>query len=88
MSQLELFSDEPSSASPSDFSQGDLPPYKVRESNRAKHVSIKISVEGEVEVVVPLRFDRAQAAGDFRAAAQLGVADAIAPPKRPHQDRR
>ncbi len=60
MSQLELFSDELSSVSPSDFSQGDLPPYKVRESNRAKHVSIKISVEGEVEVVVPLRFDRAK----------------------------
>jgi predicted metal-dependent hydrolase len=58
MSQLELFSDEPSSASPSDFSQDDFPPYKVRESNRAKHVSIKISVEGEVEVVIPPQFDR------------------------------
>ncbi len=34
-----------------------LPTYKVRESNRAKHVSIRVSVEGEVEVVVPPRFD-------------------------------
>lgn len=31
--------------------------YRVRESRRAKRVSIKISVEGEVEIVVPLRFD-------------------------------
>lgn len=37
-----------------------LPAYKVRESKRAKHVSIKISVEGEVEVVVPPRFDRSR----------------------------
>ncbi|MGB3766114.1 MAG: SprT family zinc-dependent metalloprotease [Phormidesmis sp.] len=33
---------------------------QVRESGRAKHVSIKISVVGEVEVVVPVGFDRAQ----------------------------
>ncbi|PZO11582.1 MAG: M48 family peptidase [Leptolyngbya foveolarum] len=31
---------------------------KVRESGRAKHVSIKISVVGEVEVVVPVGFER------------------------------
>ena len=37
-----------------------LPAYRVRESKRAKHVSIKISVEGEVEVVIPAKFDRAQ----------------------------
>ncbi|MFK8185180.1 MAG: M48 family metallopeptidase [Phormidesmis sp.] len=37
-----------------------LPDYRVRESKRAKHVSIKISVEGEVEVVVPAAFDRTQ----------------------------
>jgi hypothetical protein len=50
MTQLELFSGH----SP------ELPPYQVRESARAKHVSIKISVQGDVEVVVPSRFDRAQ----------------------------
>ncbi len=37
-----------------------LPAYKVRESSRAKRVSIKISVEGEVEVVVPPRFKRSK----------------------------
>ena len=37
-----------------------LPAYKVRESQRAKHVSIKVSVEGDVEVVVPQGFDRSQ----------------------------
>ena len=51
MSQLKLFPDQLSI---------DLPPYRVRESKRAKHVSIKISVEGEVEVVVPPRFDSAK----------------------------
>ncbi|MFM7425695.1 MAG: M48 family metallopeptidase [Elainella sp.] len=34
--------------------------YRVRESARAKHVSIKISHLGEVEVVVPFGFDRQQ----------------------------
>ncbi len=34
--------------------------YRVRESVRAKHVSIKISHLGEVEVVVPMGFDRRQ----------------------------
>lgn len=37
-----------------------LPDYRIRESQRAKHVSIKISVAGEVEVVVPSSFDRKQ----------------------------
>ncbi|MEM9151555.1 MAG: M48 family metallopeptidase [Cyanobacteria bacterium P01_F01_bin.3] len=37
-----------------------LSAYKIRESKRAKHVSIKISVEGEVEVVVPTRFERSR----------------------------
>lgn len=32
--------------------------YRVRESRRAKHVSIKISFLGEVEVVVPLGYDQ------------------------------
>ena len=36
------------------------PDYQVRESARAKHVSIKISVLGEIEVVVPVGFDRSQ----------------------------
>lgn len=34
--------------------------YRVRESSRAKHVSIKISHLGEVEVVVPTGFDHRQ----------------------------
>ena len=50
MAQLELFS------TPS--GQPSLPAYTVRESARAKHVSIKISMKGEVEVVVPPKFDR------------------------------
>lgn len=37
-----------------------LPSYRVRTSDRAKHVSIKISVAGEVEVVVPPKFDQAK----------------------------
>lgn len=32
--------------------------YRVRESRRAKHVSIKISLLGEVEVVVPIGYDQ------------------------------
>jgi predicted metal-dependent hydrolase len=31
--------------------------YKVRESHKAKHVSLKLSVAGELEVVVPPGFD-------------------------------
>lgn len=64
MSQLDLFSTTEfdranlSSAVPASVPQ--LPSYAVRESSRAKHVSIKISVEGEVEVVVPPRFDRSR----------------------------
>ncbi|MCU0524145.1 MAG: M48 family metallopeptidase [Elainella sp. Prado103] len=34
--------------------------YRVRESTKAKHVSIKVSHLGEVEVVVPMGFDRRQ----------------------------
>lgn len=41
----------------------DLPTYQVRTSDRAKHVSIKISVAGEVEVVVPPKFDPAKLPG-------------------------
>jgi predicted metal-dependent hydrolase len=33
-------------------------PYTIRESTRAKHVSIKVSHLGEVEVVIPQGFDR------------------------------
>ena len=44
MAQLELF---PPSALLDDFD------YTVRKSKRAKHVSIKIAVDGSVEVVVP-----------------------------------
>lgn len=35
-----------------------LPPYQVRVSSRAKHVSIKVSWQGAVEVVIPPGFDR------------------------------
>ena len=38
----------------------DLPDYQVRESRRARHVSIKISLQGGVEIVVPPGFDRQQ----------------------------
>ncbi len=34
--------------------------YQVRESRRAKHISIRVSFVGEVEVVVPTGFDRQQ----------------------------
>jgi predicted metal-dependent hydrolase len=48
-SQLNLLETEPTL----DFSA-----YQIRESKRAKNISIKVSHLGEVEVVVPLRFDR------------------------------
>ena len=35
-----------------------LPAYRVRESRRAKNVSLKIDVTGEVEVVVPPGYDQ------------------------------
>ena len=66
MSQLELFSNDEGSqkespkenfGSPVAFA---LPDYQIRKSKRAKHVSIRISVEGEVEVVVPPGFDCAE----------------------------
>lgn len=34
-----------------------LPDYRVRESKRARHVSIKVHLNGEVEVVIPSGFD-------------------------------
>ncbi len=37
--------------------QAPLPDYQVRESVRARHVSLKISFQGQVEVVVPPGFD-------------------------------
>jgi predicted metal-dependent hydrolase len=63
MSQLELFSIESTAIQPE--GQGSQPAFdlslcRIRESKRAKHVSIKISVQGEVEVVVPSNFDRAR----------------------------
>ncbi len=39
-------------------SQPNILNYRVRESRRAKHVSIRISLLGEVEVVVPKGFDQ------------------------------
>ncbi|UBF28295.1 M48 family metallopeptidase [Kovacikia minuta CCNUW1] len=35
-----------------------LPNYTVRESRRAKHVSLKISVAGSLEIIVPPGFDQ------------------------------
>lgn len=37
--------------------QAPLPDYKVRESARARHVSLKVSFQGNLEVVVPSGFD-------------------------------
>ncbi|NJR66134.1 MAG: M48 family metallopeptidase, partial [Leptolyngbyaceae cyanobacterium CRU_2_3] len=50
--------------SQSDHSQsGHSQPYSIRESIKAKHVSIKVSHLGEVEVVVPKGFDRRKLPG-------------------------
>lgn len=35
-----------------------LPSYTVRESRKAKHVSLKISVSGNLEVIIPQGFDK------------------------------
>lgn len=37
-----------------------MPDYSVRESARARHVSIKVSLQGTVEIVVPRGFDPQQ----------------------------
>lgn len=37
-----------------------LPDYAIRESSRARHVSIKVSLQGTVEIVVPKGFDHAR----------------------------
>ena len=69
MSQLELFSNNKGSQKEGSQKEGSqkeshgsqvtcvLPDYQIRKSKRAKNVSIRISVEGEVEVVVPPDFD-------------------------------
>ncbi|MGB3299515.1 MAG: SprT family zinc-dependent metalloprotease [Phormidesmis sp.] len=59
MSQLELFPNAQASP-PTSQAAAKLPEYKIRHSQRAKHVSIKVSVEGNVEVVVPPAFDCAK----------------------------
>ena len=51
MAQLELFPPAEPAPSSTHFD------YTVRKSQRAKHVSIKISVDGSVEVVVPPRYN-------------------------------
>ncbi|MBD2111714.1 MULTISPECIES: M48 family metallopeptidase [Cyanophyceae] len=48
--QLELFSPETAV----------LPDYRIRESDRARHVSIKVHLNGQIEVVVPQGFDQHQ----------------------------
>jgi hypothetical protein len=40
--------------------QAPLPEYQVRESARARHVSLKVSFQGTLEVVVPPGFDQAE----------------------------
>lgn len=35
-----------------------LPPYTVRESTRAQHVNLKMSMDGDLEVVIPRGFNR------------------------------
>jgi predicted metal-dependent hydrolase len=35
-----------------------LPPYTIRESARARHVNLKISMDGDLEIVVPRGFNR------------------------------
>lgn len=37
-----------------------LPDYRVRESRRARHVAIKVHLNGDIEVVIPVGFDSAQ----------------------------
>jgi hypothetical protein len=37
-----------------------LPDYRIRESSRARHVSIKVHLNGQIEVVIPLGFDHHQ----------------------------
>ena len=48
--QLQLFSADPVA----------LPDYQIRESARARHVSIKVHLNGQIEVVVPNGFDHGQ----------------------------
>ncbi|WP_035985927.1 M48 family metallopeptidase [Leptolyngbya sp. KIOST-1] len=48
--QLQLFPADP----------GALPDYRIRESVRARHVSIKLHLDGQIEVVVPSGFDHSQ----------------------------
>jgi len=36
------------------------PDYTIRESSKAKHVSLKMSITGDLEVIVPKGFDRKQ----------------------------
>lgn len=57
--QLELFSPEPQAPVPKS-PEPPLPPYQVRESAKARHVSIRISPQGRIEVVVPKTFDQRQ----------------------------
>ena len=41
----------------------DLPPYTVRESRRARRVSLRITFRGELVVVVPRRYDKRRILG-------------------------
>lgn len=48
--QLQLFPADPMA----------LPDYRIRESSRARHVSIKVHLNGQIEVVVPKGYDHGQ----------------------------
>ena len=37
---------------------GEIPSYSVKESQRAKHVNIKVLANGELQVIIPQGFDR------------------------------
>lgn len=40
-----------------------LPPYTVRESVRAKHLNLRLSANGDLEVVIPIGYDRTEIPG-------------------------
>ncbi len=46
--------------------EGALPKYTVRESNRAKHVGLKVSLHEGLEIVVPRGFDHREIPGVLR----------------------
>ena len=43
-----------------------LSSYSIRESRRARNVVLKVSVRGELEIVIPRNFDRKEIPGILR----------------------